>query len=774
MTNDKNQPRHTINLSKLSTLNSQLPMNDTLTHLDPREAPNPKLLIDQVEHALITANTLGFFDRFQAAHETRDCLWDYKSRDGRKWDSSDKKTLAFPWQGAPDTESRLVDETINEFADLCMVATARAEFQMAPRSRLAAPDETARLAETWKQVHAYYLEQFLPEQEEQAGIFIDTALDLGHSIMGLSWKETQTLEKRTIGVEQVMQMFLETATAEIMAEMAPGAPTDPQSLELNLSAEMQTMLAQEVAKRTRAMLDDPANRGQLKESVLALDPDMSPQEATRVATSLQRGKPGEYYAKVTDEARPCWRALKPWVHVWYPPETEQITDAPWVCEALWLDEVTLRTMAHAEKWDPDWVEAVLRSPGRSMRGGTELPNWVLSTLDVGTGVKDDIINGTGDSKMFQITIMHYRAISKAGVPVLYRTILHGQIPDSYGLHECCPWAHGKMPYVQLKLQRKGTLLSCRGMAEIGTAPQLEVKLQRDCRGAQVQLRASPPLQEPVNQLSGETPIRPGERLPLKRAGIGGEFRFLEIPPIGAESVEMENATKQSWNEYWGRAATLDPEIRRARRQALVDRVLTAMGEVHRLTFKLIQEFTDDVEASTIAGKPVELRATRADIQGQFNLSLKFDIADLDMEYTGKVMDFITRLLVPLDVNGIIDRNELVAFAARKFSPELADRIVRNAADVQLSEIEDEQGAIAKMAAGVEPPFKEGKNAALRAQVLRESVQKSPRLARMLQEDEEVFGALYQNRLQKYDFAVQQQQNAQIGRVGGGEVLDEAA
>jgi hypothetical protein len=178
-----------------------------------------------------------------------------------------------------------------------------------------------------------------------------------------------------------------------------------------------------------------------------------------------------------------------------------------------------------------------------------------------------------------------------------------------------------------------------------------------------------------------------------------------------------------------------------------------------------------VEASTIAGQPVQLQATRAEIQGQFNLSLKFDVSDLNLEYTTKVLDFISRLLVPLDVNGIIDRNKLIAFAARKFSPELADKIVRQSEDVQMSEIEDEQGAIARMAAGVEPPFKEGKNANLRAQVLRESVQKSPRLAQLLQADPDNFGALYENRLKQYDFAVQQQQNAQIGRVGGQPLLE---
>jgi hypothetical protein len=744
--------------------------DDTLTHLDPRATPNPAHLIDQVEHALLTANTLGFFDRMQSAHETRDCLWANKSRDGRKQESEDHKTPAFPWDGAPDTESRLVDETINEFTDLSMVAQSLANFQLSPRS-LTAPDDTGRTAAMWKQVHAYYLEQFLPEQEDQAGQFIDTAMELGHSIMRVSWHETKTLQKRTIGVEQVMQMFLEAATLEVMAQLAPGEMVNPQTGQPEMTPELQAMLAQETAKRTRSMLDDPANRGQLKEAVLAMDPDMTPEEATRVATSLQRGKPALYYATVIDEARPTWRALKPWVHVWYPPETEDITAAPWVCEALWMDEVTMRTMAESEGWDAEWVEQVLRRPGRSMTGGVQLPHWVMGTLDVGIGVKDDIIDGSSDTKMFQVTIMHYRAISKAGVPVLYRTILHGAIKDSYGLHECCPWAHGKMPYVQLKLQRKGTLLSCRGIAEIGTAPQLEIKLQRDCRGAQVQLRAAPPLQEPCNQLAGTTAVRPGERLPLKRAGVAGEFRFLDIPAIGSESVEMENTTVQRWNEFWGRGNTVDPDIRRVRRQAMVDRVLTAMAEVHRLTFKLIQEFTDDIEASTIAGKPVQLSITREEIQGQFNLSLKYDVSDLDLEYTGKVIQFISSMLVPLDVNGIIDRNELVAFAARKFSPDLADRIVRNAADVQLSEIEDEQGAIAKMAAGVEPPFKEGKNAALRAQVLRESVEKSPRLAQMLQEDPDVMGAIYENRLKQYDFAVEQQQNAQIGRVGGKPLLE---
>ncbi len=738
--------------------------------LDPRQEPNAALLIQRIQRALTDASTYAIYDRMEWAHNTRDLIWEDKQPDARKRnnETANPPRPAYPWPGAPDSEVRLVDTTINELVDICANALNRADMRLTPRAIAEEGSESTKQAAMWGQVMAYYLDLMHAEIIGQGTRFADIAMQYGHSIMRIGWHETHKLEQRTMEAQAVAAIFIEQATAEATAMVAPESGGE-------LSAEQQAMIVQETGVRLAALFQDPGERPKLVELVQAQDPQMPPDEARRVASMLQHGKPATYYAVVVDESRPCWRALLPWVSVWYDPSVTDIREAPWVCESHWMDEPTLRERAVTEGWNADWLEQVLLVPGRSLHQVSEVPAWVLGTLDVGMGVREeaaDQATGGAQEQMFQIVEMHYRASSKAGFPCTYRTILHAAVTDSVGLHEVCTYAHGRMPYVSLKNERKETLVAQRGLAELGVGAQMEMKLQRDARGSQVQLRANPPMQEPVHQLGGDVVIQPGERLPLRKSGIQGEYRFLDIPAIQRESMEMEQATVDGWNEYVGRGAKVPPDVLMARRQAMVDRFLIPIREAMRQTFQLVQQYTDDVEASTIAGVEVRLQVTREQIQGQFDLSLKFDVADLDLEHTGKLLNFIGTLLVPLDANGVLDRTELIRYGLRKVSPELAARVVQDTETVSQQQIDAVQGDIAKMAAGVEPAFKLGTNHALAVQIMDEAVQKSPRLQALLEGDQEPggFAALFENYRKQHLFQVEQARNAVIGRVGGEPVL----
>jgi hypothetical protein len=90
------------------------------------------------------------------------------------------------------------------------------------------------------------------------------------------------------------------------------------------------------------------------------------------------------------------------------------------------------------------------------------------------------------------------------------------------------------------------------------------------------------------------------------------------------------------------------------------------------------------------------------------------------------------------------------------------------------EQEDEQTAFAKIAAGTEPPLKEGgQNAQVRLQTLQQIIQSNPAVQQRYQQDE-IFRKMIDARAQAFQFQLQQQQNAVIGRTGAQPALQKMA
>ena len=70
----------------------------------------------------------NWYARMDSATNTRGCIWDGQSEDGRKHREALGRE-AFPWEGAADTRVRTVDEICNEQAMLMFQAFSRSRIQ---------------------------------------------------------------------------------------------------------------------------------------------------------------------------------------------------------------------------------------------------------------------------------------------------------------------------------------------------------------------------------------------------------------------------------------------------------------------------------------------------------------------------------------------------------------------------------------------------------------------------------------------------------------------
>jgi hypothetical protein len=143
----------------------------------------------------------------------------------------------------------------------------------------------------------------------------------------------------------------------------------------------------------------------------------------------------------------------------------------------------------------------------------------------------------------------------------------------------------------------------------------------------------------------------------------------------------------------------------------------------------------------------------------------WDARNLDAEALGAKLDYISKAIVPMDTAGVIDRAGLIKFIMSAVDPVLAEMLVRDPGPAAAMEANEEQLAFTKIAAGTEPELPaEAQNHQLRAQVLQGIIQANPALQQRIQQDE-IFRNMIEARMKGFNFQLQQQQNAQIGRQG---------
>jgi hypothetical protein len=145
----------------------------------------------------------------------------------------------------------------------------------------------------------------------------------------------------------------------------------------------------------------------------------------------------------------------------------------------------------------------------------------------------------------------------------------------------------------------------------------------------------------------------------------------------------------------------------------------------------------------------------------FDVTISFDVLNSDGDKQEAKLNQLLSL-VQMDRNGRIDMDKLLSVIASSIDPVLADGVMRpleEAKDQMLKHITDD---LSKIYAGIEVPARpNGSQSAL--QIIQQYTQQSD-IQQRLQQDE-AFAARLQKYAGQYQFAMQQAQNAQIGRIG---------
>ena len=644
---------------------------------------------------------------------TRFCLWPGQSEDGRKHQDAYGRRV-FPFENASDVRIRLADTIINDHVAILSNAFFKSRVQVQPVESMDIDKKSA--AETvlkWL-MFSHCLDD-LRREVKLAAQFRET---YGLSVMAVDWVQNSRTEIKSFSLEDA-QMMLEESQ-------------DP-----NLAALLEVVM-------------DPLQ----EETAAELLGQVIPELGTTVKVRQFRDKGFvEWEEPYIFESKPVWTALEAWEDVIFPIQTFSLQRAAFVARRELLTEVELRERGALEGWDEDWVERAAQHKGQMKR------------ISLNVHRTDQFLY---EQLRDLVEIWHiYRKENdpKTNAIRVTRTVVSYPVTDKVAVHELLPYAHGQYPFVELPRERcTRPLLESRGIPELTQTAQEEIKIQRDFRADRASISILPPIKVPANRGKFDLVLGPGMQIPERRPG---EIEWMTPPRPDMGSIEVEVATRNDVDNYFGRISDAVPQQRyMLHTQELIDSWLIDMKLCISQTMALAQQYMTPEEVARVTGnQQLQFSASPQDIRGRFDITAEFDARLLDNEALGAKLDYLAKVLVPLDSFGVIDRAGLVKYMFQAVDPNLAGLLVQDIGQATQAEQEDEQIQFAKIAAGTEPALKEGgQNAEVRLQTLQQIIQSNPAVQQRYQQDE-IFRKMIDARAQAFQFALQQQQNAVIGRVG---------
>lgn len=700
--------------------------------------------------------------------DTRFTYWTNQDDSGRKMKARTGEAEVFPWKGASDVRVPLIDMFINEDVALEVNALNRAKIKATP-----VESGDAKRANLQTDFLRWMAANQMTERNAESRLFANYMKEDGKAIMAVMWERKVEMGYNPLSMEEIKALAAEAQSAEVepgsdqesaaaLLRNLPGMILDPAMDEQ--TAVVIQQFASELVRRT------------IKKEIVDEYPDLLENYELKLATAkravqeLRENETAQIPVPVVKCNRPVITALKVGVDVFLSDGTTDIDSARYLFWQEWMTEETLRGKGLTSGWDENWVDYVVKHGKGDGRSGSS-----VNRQPVEHGMTDEDV-----SEMYGVIHVFMRKLSKDGVPGIYCTAIH-RCTSTVGLNDVPEFAyeprvlnydHGAMPFV---LGRREYLSrrfdDSRGYGEIGFTWQNTIKAETDMVIDRGSLTINPPLHHP----KGKPPSKwgPGCKVP----GNKNDYHFADTPEYDPSILVGTQRMETLARQYFGRPVNdMDMAIVTVLLQDRVDNWLEVWKQVYVMILQLCQQFMPEEFYFRVVGakKGETIRATREEIQGKFDVTLTFDARDLDPEQMKAKLELLQQIVGQLDVNGLVDRDELLAVVFEWFDPVLGERLLKPGEEASQQQVEDEQTVFARIWAGIDQDVKPGQAYRMRLQVLNDIIAgqnedgspKNPEAMKRYQSDE-VFRAKVDRRIQQLKFQDEQQRvNPVAGRLGG--------
>ena len=653
-----------------------------------------------------TTNELeSYYDLCRTSYDDRRNWWPGKSRDLRKHGAD-----AFPWDGASDLESHVIDERVTRLVSLFMSALNRANIQAFPVEATDIP--RAKVVSNflkWMTTSGY-----IPRFRQEMELAANYLLERGVMITYCGW----VMEDRTF--KQKIDLRRIAAVSPELADLIATGQNDEIVIQ-----QMQAAVQVSEANAKKALEE-------LRETGVAEVPTVRRQiNAPEVKTVAPDGD-FIFPAYVTDPQR-----------------------APYCFWRTYYTAQELQNKVSTDGWDQNFVEHVIENFSGVNINSLEREQEGRRSISL----TDDAYEA---EELIEIIHGYQRLIDEDDKSEgIYETVFHESFSGDAGL--------GIQAYAKFELlngyedypvvvtrfsEDTKRLYDAMTVPSLLRGIQSQVKVERDSRIDSNSLSTLPAVTHPKGRKPEE--IGPGRFIPEVRAG---EIRFMQGPGFYPGSVEMENNLQAQADRMVG--LDEDSPLSSVRRQFLVDKYLQHIAQVVATCYKNFQRFGPNEIFFNVTGIPDPQMFDKGNPNENYDVTVSFDVLNASSEKQEAKLNQLVSL-IQMDRNGLIDVDKLLTAIAGSIDPVLASGILRPAQEAQDKMLKDITDDLSKIYSGIEVPARpNGAQAAL--QIIQSYVQQ-PDIAKRLQEDE-----AFAQRLQKYNaqyqFVIQQAENAQIGRIG---------
>jgi len=646
----------------------------------------------------------AYFDLCRESYDDRRNFWPGKSRDLRKHGAD-----AFPWEGASDMEAHVIDERITRLVSLFMASLNRANIRAFPvEVQDVARAKVVSNFLKWM-ISSGYISRFNREMELGANYLLERGILISY----VGWHSEDRKFLQRLDIDQIAQVNPE------LAEMILSGQGKDQMVSI-----LQQTFNGVTVKRAKKALAELADVGSAELPVVRRQVN-SPEVKT----------------------------LAPDGDFIFPPYVTDPQRAPYCFWKTYYTPQEIENKVITDGWDESFVDLVIDryrgvnidSIEREQEGRRS-----LSLTD----------NAYEAEELIELVYGFQRLIDKEdGSEGIYCTVFHkefsgnGDVPG-YAKFELLN-GYEDYPVVVTRLSEDSKrLYDTMTVPNLLRGIQQQVKIERDSRIDRNSLATVPPILHPVGQ--APTDWGPGRYVPYRRKG---DIDYGPTPTYNQGSLEMEKTMEQQADRLVG----LDEgsPSSQIRKQFLIDKFLSHSAEVVSQCYRCFQRFGPDQIFFRVTGVPDPQMFNKGNADENFDVTISYDVLNTDPEKQENKLNQMVSLL-QLDRNGRINVDNLLTLIAGSVDPVLADGVLEPAEVAQEKLLKDITDDLSKIYAGIEVPARpSGAQAAL--QVVQQYSQQ-PDVQKRLQEDE-AFATRLQKYAGQYQFAVQQAQNAQIGRVG---------
>ena len=687
------------------------------------------------------------------ADRIRFSIWEGQNEDGKKHGFKGKE--AFPWEGASDSRSMLVDGVIVENVGVLVTAfwNAMVKSKMAWRE---GSSYGVALADHW--INECMAEDLVREVE-LAAQYRET---YGWFVLAPTWEQQVTLKRKVVS----------------LSELAVYASSNAQSLGIDINTLQQwSQIIMDPSQDATGVeilkvIWNHYNSQSIPPKLAHLVPTPSDAKLKRALKELREKSETEVVYADLSKNGPQLVALKPYEEVWIPPDATEPQKARVIFRREYITEAELRARVRTDDYDEKWVEEVKNHRGQgssilSMPTGTG--GSVSQAMQPKTHSNQVV---SPDGSLCEVIHAYHRAVDEDNVPGVYVTTFSPAVTKDargnaiYAKHELVDYPHGEYPFVGGAREhwcRRFT--SSRGVPEIIFTHQNRDKALDDALIDRTSVTVLPPVNVYDTPLGSKYKFGPAIQ---NKVLPGREPQFMQVPDgrgVSDALVAKEHIQSRVENYFGMMSEKVPPQRVQTVQAKSVGSFLLAFSKAFQQLVCLGQAYLTDEEFADITGAPSGWLESRRSNPNLLQSQLKYDVRELDPEMATKRIEAMNQVVIPSDVTGVIDRAKWVAIQVRSINPTWGKELIipgPQASEAMFKGVRDD---LAQMYLGNEAKYTENDPAAQqKLQFADQIVASNPNYQQAIQQGGR-FAELLQKWIENLKFSMTQQNNKMIGRIG---------